>query len=319
MGVEQKIPAGGVDRQPGVIVGSPGAYRVNVWGHEIPCRWADPISVKAGDNVLVDLTSGPYGQSGAFVVSKITSGPRPDHGTITGIPASSPTMTVEADGVSYDAAFAGDAANYSVGDRVILSWNSSVPTIIDQVTETPPKTVAAWDQQAPIQAPPAPPDTGVGKFRAVDSGTIWLPGGWGSWAGGGQTVYQGTWGGYTVYGAWFYGTSPANLDGRIIERIEFRIPRRLAVGNYNNSAAMHLFAHTSARKPNGDVNRVKGPFDVSRRPGAKAEWVDLPTDFAATVIAGGGIAVAGGPYMAFEGRHPQDDPESGYLRIHWKK
>lgn len=308
--VTRMIRPGGVGRQTGVIVRHAGVRKVNVWGNYLPVRFADPVTANVGDTVLVDIASGATGQSRATVLAKLTSEPRSATGTIWAV--GTETLTVDTAEGQYEARFVG--SGYQSGDLVLLAWAGGEPYVTGTLTpgtgEPPP------DEAKGVAPPPEKPSKGSAKAAAQGSGTLWPPGGWGSWAGGGSKVHQGSWAGQTVYGAWFYGHPFTHLQGRTITRIQFRLPARLNVGAYNDTLTVHLYAHTSSNKPNGDVNRVAGPFSVSVTPGQNAQWVDLPNSFANALIAGGGIAIEGNPYMGFRG--VRQDRESGRIIIDWE-
>lgn len=160
--------------------------------------------------------------------------------------------------------------------------------------------------------------TGSKSSAAIESGTIWGPGGWNSWAGGNENVFQGSYGSGPVYGAWFYGGSFGSLnDGRAITRVQFRTGRRRPVGASSSPVTFHFYLHTNPTRPGGDVNRVQGPFDVVLNPGEAPKWIDLPAGWGAGLVAGGGIGIAGEPYAAMDGRLVQAD--SGALILDWRK
>lgn len=315
MGAEQivaKIPAGQTRLRLGVVTTVGGQRMVNVDGNVLRATWADPMVVDDGDPVEVQLFSAGVGQSRVHVSGRSTAQPRPRTGTVTQVPAGSPTITVDAGGTAYTA----EPVNgpYTVGDKVHLDWGAGSPRAIGKV-ET---TAAPIAPKAP--APPPPPPRAIkGKTSAAarSSRTYWAPGGWGSYAGDGGKVYQGTWAGATVTGAWFYGTPFKVLGGRRITRIQFRTGRHLFVGA-SGPKTFHLYAHTNPSQPGGDTNRVVGPHNISLPQGAAPRWVDLPLSFANTLINGGGIAVAGEPYAAIAGR-TASSPDSGALIIHWER
>jgi hypothetical protein len=297
----------------GVIVASGAGVAVNVNGNILPCRWADPVVVAVGDPVLVEINSSRSGQGAAFVRSRLTSTARPGKGTVATVPASSPTIGVTgSDGVAYTATF---VSSYTpvVGDTVLLSWNAAVPSVQGKVTTTAPPAVPV-SPTAPVGGVGGV-NTGTTPFPASASDTLWPQGGWGTWAGGGGRVYQGSYGSGPVYGAWFYGGSTAQLAGKTIRAIRFRLGGRLPVGGSSSPVTLHLYAHTSANKPGGDVNRVAGPWEVTVQPGQGLTDYTLPLDFAAALQGGGGIAIAGDPYCGFYGCNTQ--PESGLITMDW--
>ena len=287
---------------------------VNVNGNILPARWADPLVVAEGDSVLVEINSARKGQGAAFVRCRLTDTPRPGTGVVKTVPPSSPTVTVTgSDGVDYTATF---VSSYTpvVADPVILSWNASVPSVLGKITTTAAEAVTI---PPPVAAPPSASsgENGV-PFPASHSDTFWGPGGWGSWAGGNNHVYQGDFGSGPVYGAWFYAGSVARLAGKTITRIRIRLGSRRSVGNNNQPVTVHFYAHTSAHKPGGDVSRTVGPHDVTAQPGQGLTEYDLPLTFAPVLQAGGGIAIAGNPYAGFLSATSQ--PESGLLLIDWR-
>lgn len=309
--VEQLLPDRNTTTYQGTMVNVGGVLQVNVNGNFIPARYSDPLVLAAGDPVLVDISSSRAGQGTAFVRNRLTATPRPGQGKVLTVPASSPTITVTgSDGVVYSATF---VASYTpvVGDSVILSWNAAVPSVIGKITTT----AAPPPPPPPVQAPPTAATTGSTPYPAASSGT-WVPsnGVWDSHAGGGSNVYQGTYG-VTTYGAWFYAGSTAQQAGKTITRIRFVLGARRPVGNNNQPAMVHFYAHTSANKPGGDVARTVGPYDVVAQPGQGPTQYDLPLSFAAVLQAGGGIAIAGEPYAGFLG--VQAHPESGLLTLDW--
>lgn len=314
-GLETTPPAGAVTTYPGLVVkDSTGKLAVNVNGSIIPARWSDPLVVAAGDPVTVAITAGPTGLGDAVVTGRITMQPRPGTGTVKTVPASSSTITVTGtDTVDYTATF---AASYTpvVSDNVILAWNANTPTVTSKVG-----TVAAAPSTSPVvAAPPSAPAMGTATYTAQDSAT-WVPGlgVWDAWARQGGRPYQGSSSGYTTYGAWFYAGSAAQLAGRTVTRIQFTLGTRLAVGASNDPITLHMYAHTSANRPGGDVTRSTGPYDVTIQPGAGPQTFDLPTSFAAALQNGGGIGVAGDPYAGFNGR--LQEPASGLLQIDWSR
>lgn len=316
MGLEQlvaKIPAGGARLRLGVVTTVAGERMVNVDGNVIRAHsWADPLVVDDGDPVEVQIFSGGIGGGRVHVSGRSTRQPRPRTGTVTQVPAGSPTITVSAGGVSYATEPVGGP--YAVNDVVHLDWGAGAPRAIGKVTLT--ATVKAPAAPAP-KPPPPKAISGRTSAHARLSRTYWPGGGWGSYAGDGGKVYQGTWFGATVTGAFFYGTPFKALAGRKIKRIRFRTGQHLAVGN-SGSKTFHFYAHTHPTQPGGDTNRVVGPFDYTLPQGAGQRWIDLPLSFADTLIAGGGIAVAGEPYAAMAGR-TASSPDSGAIIIDWER
>lgn len=277
----------------------------------LDARWLDPIQPLQNGKIVVDVTNDGKGQSSALVIGGYTDQPRPSTGTAQSvIPAGVSTQIVFTgeDGQSYTTdRFVGD---YNPGDPVYLTWDAAKPTIIGKIA-----AVAT----VPEAAPPPPPSTatsGETRLAATASDTFGV-GGWGRWASsrsGGEDVYAGTWAGYTLTGSWFYGAPRPELAGKTITRILFKVPARLGVGA-SGTATIHAYAHTSGSRPGGDVNRVTGPFDISVPQGYPGGYTDLPLSFAPALVAGGGISIAGDPYVGFQSR--LDNPEFGKLIISW--
>jgi hypothetical protein len=195
---------------------------------------------------------------------------------------------------------------------VILKWDAGNPTVIAAVGST-----AAPPPPVPVAAPPSAAATGTSNYAATDTSTYWGPGGWDSWAGG-NTVYQGSYGGSgPLTGAWFYGGSPTELAGRTITAIRFTLGARNGAGASSSAVAVHLHTHTNRTRPGGNVTLGSAAVDVTAQPWQGGTVYNLPTSFAADLLAGGGIAITGDPYAGFAGRNKQ--PDSGLLSIDWTR
>lgn len=310
-------PAGSFARYKGVMVlDGTGALAVNVNGNIIPASYSDPIVVAVGDAVSVDLVTGATGQSEAVVTGRLTLTPRPATGTVTTVPVGSQAITVTgADGVTYTATFV-SSYTPAVNDIVILAWNAAAPTVTGKVGTTavppppPPPPVVV-----PVRPPPAPPQTGYNTYPATDSATM-ATYGWDSYAGGGGNVYTGTYG-ETVHGAWWYAGSPKALAGRTITRIRFTLGARRAGGADNAPATIYFYTHGWARRPAGDVTLTGTAYAVTIPAKSGQRTFDLPTTFAAALLAGGGIAISGGTYSGYNGRIK--DASSGKLTFYWTR
>ena len=277
----------------------------------LDARWLDPIQPLQGGKIVIDITNDGRGQSTALDIGGYTDQPRPSTGTIKEvIPAGISTRLVFTgeDGVEYTTPrFIG---SFSPGDPVYVTWDAATPTIIGTITAVEP-------------VPPAPtpsPAGGVtiGEVTSIATASdTWGVGGWGRWASsqrGGEDVYAGTQSGYTVTGSWFYGAAKPELAGKTINRIQFKVPARLNVGA-SGPATIHLYAHTAGSRPGGDVARTVGPHDVTIPAGWGGGLIDLPTSFGPVLAAGGGISIAGDPYVGFKSR--LKDPESGKIIQDW--
>jgi len=309
------MPSGGITRKYGKAYWDGSRWWADVGGNLLDARWADPIQPLQGGNIVVDITTEGRGLSSAFVVAGFTDQPRPSTGTASAvIPAGLATLIVFVgeDGVTYETdRFIG---SYSPGDPIYLTWDAGKPTVIGKIQALAP----------PPPAPPPPPppvvSTGTEVLTATASDTFGV-GGWGRWAGGGEKVYSGSYGGYTLTGSFFYGAPRPALQGKTITAIRFRIPQRLTVGSYNSAAMVHLYAHPSQARPGGDVARVAGPFDISVTAGQGPSWVNVSSahpafaGIASTLANGGGISFAGDPYTGWTSR--LTDPLAGQIELDW--
>lgn len=285
---------------------------VSVDGVVQSARWVRGYRPVVGDAVLVLVSSGPTGQSSNLVVGAMGASPSlvlPDEARVTAVPASSPTITVAADGVSYTAKFVGTAP--AVGDLVLLEHRAAAVYVIGKIgsTAAPPTTIPP----APPTAPPTGPTSGTHSVSAIDSGTHVIGSGWST--NFGQDVVQGTYGGRVNSGAWFYGTSPAAIAGRPLTGARMFLPARRHMGDYNAPATIHLWAHTSTTRPGGEPARTAGPHDITIPAGWGGGWVAIPTSLAAVIVAGGGLAIVGAPYAGLIGRG--GDPQSGAVQLDW--
>jgi hypothetical protein len=245
--------------------------------------------------------------------ARVGSLARPARGTVSVVPPSSATVSVVGeDGRTYLATF---VTSYSptVGDVVLLSWNASTPSIQGKIAATP----APYQPPPPPPVPPPPPpvQTGRATYWASGSNTWWGPGGWGSWAGGRGRVYQGSYGSGPVYGGWFYGGGPTQLQGRSIDYVGFVLGNRISAGSYNSPVTVHFYATDAMHQPAGLYSGVQGPIDVTVWPGQGLTEYNL-TAFAGHLLNGGGIGIYGDPYAGFLGRNEQAD--SGKLFMDWR-
>lgn len=304
------IPGGNTRRTYGTAFWDGTKWYANMNGNLLDARWMDPIQPIQGGKIVVDITRDDYGLSTALVVGGYTDQPRPSTGVILAFGVLEIVIAGE-DAVTYTTKrYLGPIEDYALADNVYITWDAATPTILGKVNEI---TVTP---SAPAPLPPATPASGEVPLVATASDT-WGVGGWGRWATsqfGGEDVYTGSWYGYTLTGAWFYGAPKPELQGKTITRIRFRLPARLNVGA-SGTATIHFYAHTSGARPGGDVNRVTGPHDVGIVQGFGGDYIDLPLSFAPALVAGGGISIAGDPYAGFNSR--LDDPQSGKLLINW--
>ena len=190
----------------------------------------------------------------------------------------------------------------SVGDVVQVLWQGSQGLVLGV---------------APTQSGTAPPvptpggiTSGVMDFPARDAG---------SWEGyWGQTdVSQGSWGSYgPYYGAWFYSNEPYQaLNDATVQAAYIYVHRKAGAG-VSGQQTMHFYHHTSDYRPATDVARDLGPYDVLGWDRGAEGWLQIPNALATAVITtGGGIGIAGNPYV----RTDQTNPMNGAIRIYWQR
>ena len=307
------IPPASTRRVYGTAYHDGARWWANVEGNLIDALWLDPIQPMQDGPIVVDITNNGTGQSSALVLGGYTDQPRPSTGTVLAVGVSEIVFGVE-DGQTYTTdRVIGAVSGYALQDPVYLDWAAGLPTILGK-----PTTITITPEAPPPVAPAPAPVRGVAKANAVKTNTWWAPGGWGSYAQsqyGGEQLYSGTWSGLTVTGSWFYGNSPlASLGSREVTAVRFWLPARQNVGN-PATATVHLYAHTSRTQPGSDVSRTVGPHDVTVSLNRQPGWITLPLSFAAVLKAGGGISIAGDPYVAFNGR--LRDPLSGRIEMDW--
>lgn len=297
----------------GDVASVEGALVARLGGVPQSARWSQGYYPTVGDAVAVLVTAGATGQSSNLVLCKVGASPAvapPIEATVEAVPAGSPTITVAADGVSFDAKVAYPSP--TIGDLVLLTWRGSVAYAISLIGATAPP--APPPPTAGPQPPPGGATTGTLSVPAIDSGTFQVGAGWNDRTFGSDVV-QGSYGGRTSTGAWFYGTSPSSLAGRTIQGARIYLAARRRMGNYNDAVTIHLYAHNAASRPGGEPSRTTGPFDVTLPAGFNGDWVSIPTAFAAAIVAGGGISIAGNPYAGIIGR--LGNPQSGAVAIDW--
>lgn len=298
-----KLVAGFADTYPNVKIG----------GLSQPAAWPDTIYAAVGEPVIIAQSVKDNSITHNVVVARVGQ-PGPRDATVQTVPGGSDTITVtDVNGVPYTVTFGYPSP--TVGDSVRLLWQGRDGTAICKVGVTPPSSAGG----GATTPPPAPASFGQFPGVATDSGT-WTPAfnAWDNWGGGGGYVYQGGAPyGAANYGAWFYNGVFAELAGANYSRVQVRIPARKTVGNYNAGQTLHIYVHNSPTRPGGDVNRVLGPYDVYVPANFGGGYTDIDPAAAPVLVAGGGISIAGEPYMGFLGK-PQDGA-SGQILIDWSR
>lgn len=272
--------------------------------------WNDHAYAAPGEAITVAREVDPSGVARNTVIGRIGR-PGATEGTVLSADGMKAVVSVGA--IEVTAAY-NSGLTLVGGDTVRLMWQGRVATVLVKLTSYVAPPVPAPGTTAP---PPAN-STGELPVFATDSAT-WVPGlgVWNAWAGGRQSVYQGSYSGHTMYGSWFYNGATRQLAGATIDRVRFRAPKRLSVGSYNAAGTMHVYVHGSDTRPGGDVARISGPYDISIPAHWQGDFVDLPPTAGDALKSGGGISIAGEPYMGLAGK--AEDPSSGQLILNWSR
>ena len=291
-----------------------GQWLVTVGTNPIKAIWGEHVTPRHEAPCVVAMISMPGGQSTAWVLAVTQEAPLGSHeGKVLVVPAGSPTITVEANGASRTATIVGPYSP-AINDTVLLEQRGGTLYAVGKVgATTAPAPVIVAD------APTAPPPqiiSGTSDFRASDSGTHTpAVGGWNGYYG--QMVYSGS--GYVPpsTGHWFYGGATRGLaDKTTITKVRFFLGARRQAGAYNNAATVHFYRHNNDNRA-GEPGRTHGPHDISIPPYWGGGWVELPASFGEALKGGGGISIAGDPYVGFASGSMQ--PDSGTLSIDWSK
>lgn len=292
----------------GIVVTAGTGFAVNIEGSSPPVAWPAGYIPTAGDAVQVLLVDG----SAVVLGPSITTGQRPLTGTVQGA-ASSGTVPVTTAAGLMQCRYVGTAP--TIGSLVRLDWQSTSPWIWPSTAAVVPPPAGTPDPGGTAPAPPPVQTTGTLTVAALDSGS-WQVGG--TWASAGTNILQHRYGSNRENrGAWFYGNGAAQLAGATITGARLRLGARLHIGSYNAALALHLYRHTTSSRPGGDVTRAAGPHDITLAPDAPAQWVDIPAAWGQDLIAGGGIATLGSPYVGVSG--VGSDPASGQLQLDWRR
>lgn len=287
-------------------------FYVTSGGTKVTAVWNPDIIPYDGANcVLLLATTGNV--STYFVAFLAGSAAAPGAtGKVTAFSAGQPTCTVQVGTISYTAQ---RAASYTptVGDVALLTFAAGQVYAIAPLTVYTPAIIPPAAGTAP---PPPAPVTGNSTIPCQDSGT-WTDGyNWNSYFG--QNTYSGS--GYVPRstGAYFYNGGTLGLaDKTTLTAIRFYLGPRRSSGNYNQAATVHFYTHNAQSRGGGEPTRIDGPFDVSIPAGWGGDWITLPGSFAATLKAGGGVSLAGDPYVGFTG--VGENGNAGALSIDWSK
>lgn len=286
-------------------------WEVYVGGKSLPAVWLQSIYPEHGAACLVAITR-VSGQATAWVLGGSGAMPVPNHVvTVTVVPSGGTTATVTANGVSYTA-YRLTSYTPAVGDKSLAVWMEGTPFLVGALTPA-----ATGDVTATAPAPaPAPKVSGSSSFPIRDSGT-WTQGyNWNGYYG--PHTYSGS--GYVPpsSGNWFYGgATKALADKTNIDRVRFYLGSRRQAGSYNSTVTVHFYVHNANVRGSGEPARISGPFNINVAPYWGGGWIDLPVSVGTTLKSGGGISIAGDPYVGFTAGAAQ--PAAGTLYVNWRK
>lgn len=290
---------------------TPRTWQVSVGTNIIKAIAAEHITPVHNAPCVVGMVTHPTGQTTAWVLAvtqeNFVGGAT---GKVVTVPGGSATITVDVNGSNVTATIVTPYAP-TVNDNCLLEQRGGVLYAVGKVGL--PATASTVSQPAPT-APPAPPQTGTSEFRAQDSGT-WTQGyNWNGYYG--QNVYSGS--GYVPpsSGHWFYANATTGLADKTINALRMYLGPRQRAGAYNSAATVHFYRHSSASKA-GEPTRTHGPHDISIPAGWGGGWITLPASFGDALKGGGGISIAGDPYVGFASGAAA--PASGTLSADWSK
>jgi hypothetical protein len=217
------------------------------------------------------------------------------YGTVTAVGATTVTVTTSAG--SRVLPFLISYATPTIGDQVEIDWADS-GMVQGKVSAIPASSYAP---------DPTPPKTFRGDFRAIDSGTYYVPGGaynttdvWCTSTGNNR-------------GVWIYGTTIADTipDTATVTRCQLYVPE--FYNQFPSSLAL-IGLHTLFSKSGAPT--MTSPVAISGGTG----WKELPVAFADALKTGSKAGVGTGSsgssgYHKFTNRVA--DADSGMLRIDW--
>lgn len=295
---------GGLEPGAQVVAGtvaSTSPLRAIVRGAAVDCLLVAPYSPSVGDQVAVAVSQGVY-----RILGWVSNASLPRTATVTATTVSGKPgfiAVVEA-GVTWHVQA---GATFAVNDVVAVLWQSSTGIAVAKVgAVTPPSP--------PGQTNPGGAPSGRDTFPTLDTAS-WNGGRWRTDT---DNVMQGEWESWGLnYGAAFYGGAFRSLAGATVTGAALFLPR-YSGGGANAPQTLHLYRHTSDLRPSGDVSRVAGPFDVTSPARGGSAWVAIPTSLIqACVDSGGGLGIAGNPYVIIQGRSLRADTFS--VVVDWRR
>ncbi|QGJ88141.1 minor tail protein [Arthrobacter phage Edmundo] len=303
-----------VSVRPGVIIWDylTKSWQVEVGGVRQKVIWMTANPPFDGASCWTVYVTPKGGQSVCYVAGIVAATPALGaNGQVTVVPAGGTTCTVEVRGVPITVT---RLAQYTpaVGDEAALLWGADRVFAVGKIGAAAPIIPDGGGSTAP--PPPPPVIRGTAKFNTSDSGT-WTAGyNWNGYYG--QNCFSGS--GYvpSSSGNWFYGGATRALaDKTNILAVRFYLGSRRPAGNYNQMATIHLYRHAHDSRGGTEPTRTTGPHHIDIPAGWAGGFVTLPQSFGVALKSGGGISIAGDPYVGFTSGSAQ--PNSGYLEIDW--
>lgn len=226
-----------------------------------------------------------------------------DTGVVVGTLSAQQTIPVNCNG-NTEIAIVPVGLGLTAGNLVVLGAVNGKPIVLAQLTGT-----------ATAPTPPlGRPVVGVSTFTATDART-WVNG---AWRADSAAITQGDSSGVPNTGAWFYGGGPAAaLAGATITQARIRMRRRS--GGAAGGQTVNVYPHSSDTRPATNIARVgvDGPATAGLSIGV-ATWITLPVAWGQRIVTtGGGLHIAGNPYLACDGLDA--DPQSGLLELTWNR
>jgi hypothetical protein len=266
--------------------------------HQAPCTLALATVNNVTTYTVIAVMSAQPNLSGMYQVTAFTGG--------------AGSVTVKKNGNSYTAH---RASSYTptVGDFCLcFDYEGQLYAGFPLAAYSQPTPLTV----PPVAPPPAPSPFGNSLIPAQDSGT-WttILGGWNTYYE--QDVATGSGNIPASTASWFYNGGTLGLANRTITALQMWVPARLVTSQANNSSGVtiSIWTHNALSRGTTEPSRIDGPSSFTVYPGWAGGWVPLPLSFAATIQAGGGLSIAGDPYIVLAGVGRSGD--SGALLADW--
>ncbi|MDY5151333.1 hypothetical protein R6G85_02375 [Actinotignum urinale] len=292
-----------------------GAPKVFVQGSSVALQatWLTTVTVSEGDTVAVLISGSGNAPKTAIVLDKVETTPAPATGVVTAVPAGSTTVKVDAlwRG-SVDAGFVGSAPG--VGAKVMLVWQGGKPVVLGTITSPQAGNTSSSSASSGVTSGQQTQSSGTCPLRAVDSGSFTIGRGWNPYYR--QNLMQGSYGGRTLQGCWFYGSAGTMLAGAQIANVRMYIAARRRAGNYNANLNLVVSPHNLQAK-NSSPAFTSDAVTVTLPPNWGGGWVTLPASWGAMLAQGYGIGIRGGAYGGVTG--VGENPSSGLIHVDWRR